>query len=300
MEVAVRAYTHAYIFYDVEMTRYANELKVEADSDRIGHLHRPNARLELMGVEVRTNSDGLRDDEYTKERNQKRRIIFLGDSLTLGWGVKKEETFEALLEWQLSSETPTEIINFAHGNYNTDQEVSLFLQKGLAYRPDKVVVFYFINDAEPSPRKSKWGFLGRSRFVTLFWSRLKAINARFSGKTSFKNYYSDLYSESSEGWAAAQKALQNLKTVCHERKIKVQVVLLPELHSLVNYPFVDEHKKMAAVLTEVGIPFLDLAPEFRGIENPQTLWVARDDAHPNSRAHRMIAELTRDFIGQDN
>jgi lysophospholipase L1-like esterase len=300
VEIAVRAYTHFHIFYDVEMTRYANELKMDADNERIGHLHRPNARAELMGVEIRTNSDGMRDDEYAKERNEKRRIIFLGDSLTLGWGVKKEETFEALLEKKLSAEKPTEIINFGHGNYNTDQEVSLFVEKGLAYKPDQVVLFYFINDAEPTPRKSAWAFLGRSRFVTLFWSRLKAINARWSGKTSFKNYYADLYSESAPGWRATQKALQRLKAVCDERKIKLQAVLLPELHSPVDYPFVAEHKKVAGVLAKLGIPFLDLAPKFAGVANPQTLWVARDDAHPNGGAHRMIAEFTRGFIAGDD
>jgi lysophospholipase L1-like esterase len=299
VEIAVRAYARFYIFYDVEMTRYANELKIEADNARIGHLHRPNVRRELMGVEIRTNSDGLRDDEYAKERNHKRRIIFLGDSLTLGWGVDKEDTFEALLERQLSRQSPTEIINFGHGNYNTDQEVSLFLEKGLPHKPDKVVLFYFINDAESTPKKSKWAFLGHSRFATLFWSRLKAISARFSGKTSFKNYYSDLYADSAPGWLATKKALEKLKAACDERKITVQVILLPELHSLLHYPFAEEHKKVTEVLAKLGISFLDLAPKFAGVENPQSLWVSRDDAHPNGKAHRMIAEFTRDFIAGD-
>ena len=296
VEVSFRIYTHYFLFYDVEMTRYATELKIEAQNPRIGHLHRPNASLKLMGVDVKTNSEGFRDDEYTKARNSKTRIIFLGDSLTFGWGVEKEETFESLLESHLSRNIPTEIINFCHGNYNTDQEVNLFAEKGLQYKPDKVVLFYFINDAEPTPVKSRWAFLGYFRSVTLVWSRYKAIASRISGHFSYKHYYSDLYSESRPAWSATKLALEHLKGICDDSGIKVQVVLLPELHELVNYPFLREHKMLTDVLTRLGIPYLDLVSRFRDVRNPRSLWVAPDDAHPNSKAHRMIAEFSKDFI----
>ena len=49
-------------------------------------------------------------------------------------------------------------------------------------------------------------------------------------------------------------------------------------------------------LTENGIPNLDLAPRFAGETNPQRLWVAPDDAHPNAVAHRRIADYSFAFI----
>jgi lysophospholipase L1-like esterase len=124
-------------------------------------------------VPVRINSDGLRDVEHAVAHGDRYRIIFLGDSFTFGWGVREADTFKSQLETALNQRYPTEIINFGIGNYNSEQEVNLFLEKGLKYHPDKVVVFYFINDAEPPRAKAPFPFLYHSDFITFFWSRTR-------------------------------------------------------------------------------------------------------------------------------
>src|ERR1043166_4057859 len=295
-EIALRAYLQWSLIYDVEMSRYATEIKEEAANPRIGHVHKPNAAATLMGVPVKINSDGLRDSEYSPERNGNYRIVFLGDSLTFGWGVAKSQTFEEILEAELSRTRPTEILNFGTGNYNTSQEVGLFIDKGLKSRPDHVVVFYFINDAEPTPRKSNWEFLGRLRIVTFFWSRLKSAVASFEHERSYLDYYKGLYGDGQPGWAAVKKSFQELRDICAARGITLQVVLLPELHVLDNYPFADQHRKLVAFLKENDIEALDLAPLFARERNPARLWVAPDDAHPNAIAHAMIAQYSLAFI----
>jgi len=103
--------------------------------------------------------------------------VILGDSLTFGWGVEKELTFEERLEARLDETRPTEVINLGVGNYNTTQQVHLFLAKGLKYQPDQVVLFYFINDAEPVPQQSTLPWLGSSRLITFYWSRIQALRA---------------------------------------------------------------------------------------------------------------------------
>ena len=145
LEISLQIYTRLFIYYDVEMSRYAVEVKEKSDDPKIGHEHRPNSEAYLMGVDVVINSDGFRDEEYAPERNEKYRVAVLGDSLTFGWGVEKEDTYEVLLEQMLSESRPTEMINFGHGNYNTSQQVNLFKKKGFKYNPDKIVVFYFDN-----------------------------------------------------------------------------------------------------------------------------------------------------------
>jgi len=297
-EVAVRIYIRSALIYDVEMARYATEIKQASPNPQIGHVHQPNSRSTLMGVEVNINSDGLRDAEYPIARDGKRRIIFLGDSLTFGWGVEKSKTFEETLERQLSQRAPTEIINFGAGNYNTVQEVGLFIDKGLKYRPDQVVVFFFINDAEPTPHKSSWEFLAESRIVTFFWSRVKSALARFDRNKSFKDYYADLYADGQPGWTAAKGAFQKLRDICATNNIALQVVLLPELHQLDVYPFATEHRKIMAFLQASHINALDLAPMFADEKDPSRLWVASDDAHPNAAAHALIAKYTLNFIEQ--
>lgn len=282
--------------YDMEMSRYAKWLKIASPNPLIGHVHKPDSKARLMNVDVRINSDGLRDKEYPVVRNGGHRIIFLGDSLTLGWGVEERDTFQALLEETLSKNTPTEIINFGTGNYNTEQEVNLFIEKGLKYKPDQVVVFYFINDAEETPTPSRLSFLERSEFISFYWSRTRAFLNNLSHTKDYGRYYSSLYLEDSKGWIHTQKAFLLLKRVCRENNIKLQVVFLPELHVLRDYPFKKEHAAVSGFLEGEQIDHLDLTPFFSEETNPVRLWVARDDAHPNALAHRLIAEYAIHFI----
>lgn len=295
-ELAMRLYLMRQTFYDVEMSRYALSLKTDAENPLIGHVHRPNREVELMDVPVRTNSDGFRDDEYPIEKGDRWRIIFLGDSLTFAWGVEKEKSFEHLLEKVLDARRPTEIINFGAGNYNTVQAVNLFLDKGLRYRPDQVVLFYFINDAEPVPQRSNLAWLGYSRMATFYWSRIKALLARYDESTTFAGYYSALYEPDAQGWKDAQAAILQLRDACRENGIVLQVVLLPELHDLVHYTFAREHGLISEFLRNNGVEVLDLAPSFVDQTEPMSLWVALDDAHPNAKAHRLIAERSLEFI----
>ncbi|MCH2169473.1 SGNH/GDSL hydrolase family protein [Myxococcota bacterium] len=295
-EVTLRIYLEYRTFYDVEMSRYARLLKIDAENPRVGHLHRPNSEAELMDVEVRINSDGFRDDEIRSNSNGTHRIIFLGDSLTFGWGVEQNETFAHLLERRLDAQSPTEVINFGTGNYNTEQEVELLLEKGLDYQPDQVVLFYFINDAEPVPQKSRFPWLGDLRIATFYWSRIKALAARWSDSAGYRDYYSALYRDGSEGLGRVRVALEKLRDASMDHGFEIQVVLLPELHELVDYPFRDEHAKISRMLSEIDIPTLDLAPAFADVTNPQELWVAPDDAHPNAKAHTRIADSSFNFI----
>ena len=297
-EALIRVYLRFNIAYDIEMTRYALHLKQDSADPRIGHEHRPGASMRLMGVPVQINSDGLRDKEYPVERGDAYRIAFLGDSLTFGWGVKQEETFQHLLEERLGEKSATEIINFGTGNYNTEQEVELFLAKGLKYRPDKVVLFYFINDAEVTPVKSKLWFLGYSELISFYWSRINSMMNNYFPSKSFADYYSALYADGAPGWTGSRAALLKLKQTCLERGIQLQVVLLPELHDTRNEIFAGVYGELAKFLTENGIEHVDLSAHFASQQNPIDLWVSLDDAHPNAIAHREIAGAIEEFVSR--
>ena len=295
-EFGLRAWLASHVIYDVEMSRYAQLVKLESPNPEIGHVHRPGAQARLMGVDVRINSDGLRDVEHARARDGRRRIGVLGDSLTFGWGVEREDTFAALLGGMLGGEQAVEIVNFGTGNYDTAQEVALFREKGLAYSPDEVFLFYFINDAEPVPRRSRLAFLANFRVTTFYWSRLRELFAGASGSEDFRTYYGNLYRDGAPGWEATKRALRDLATLCRERGIGLKVVLLPELHDLVDYPFTEAHRKVAGVLRDENVPVLDLAPLFSDQRDPHSLWVSLDDAHPNAKAHRLIAERSLGFL----
>lgn len=96
------------------------------------------------------------------------RILILGDSITYGQGVKKEETFSEKLEGLLNNDGKGgkfEVINTGIPGLNTTEELAIFLDKGLdpglierpvstlhrgiAYQPDIVILQYTVtNDVE--------------------------------------------------------------------------------------------------------------------------------------------------------
>ena len=295
-EVFIRIYLHYNTAYDIEMTKYAMNLKEDSGNKLIGHVHRPNKSMKLMDVMVDINSDSLRDKEYPVSKGDQYRIIFLGDSLTFGWGVKEEETFATLIEEDLNSHMPTEVLNFGIGNYNTEQQVNLFIDKGLKYNPDKVVLFYFINDAEPTPEKSRLWFLGYSQFISFYWSRINSLINNLVPSKSFQEYYESLYKDNQQGWINARKAMIQLKEICESKGIEFQVVLLPELHDVNNDIFANVYNNLALFLEENNIDYLNLAKLFENHPNQIELWVSYDDAHPNNIAHKKIAEASEEFI----
>jgi len=295
----IRIYLNDRMLYDIEMTKYSNRIKMKHKNPLIGHVHKPNSSEFLMGTMVNINSDGFRDNEYSTLKKKKYRMIFLGDSLTFGWGVEKESTFENLLEIEISKILPVEIINFGTGNYNTEQEVNLFFEKGLKYSADKVVVFYFINDAETTPQKSPLAFLAYSRMISLIWSRIHVLMAINMESKNFKSYYAGLYEADREGWRNATNAFLKLKSECEKLNIRLQVVLLPELHDVKHTLFNKEYDLIGSFFNEHNIEYLNLMSLFSDYNDPPKLWVASDDAHPNKLAHQIIAQASIDFLAKD-
>jgi len=295
--VLTRIISRFFSLYDVEMAKYATALKTDSRNPDRGHQHKRNSKAHLMGVEVATNSLGLRDKEYAVPKPPGTyRIMVLGDSVTLGWGVEEGSCYakrlEALLNENLSGKTHVryEVINAGVGNYGTVQEWAYFKEEGRELDPDMVIVGFFVNDAEPVPKRSCSFVLNHSRLAVFVWSRLKAVASRFSPKEGYRDYYLGLYDEKADGWVRCKAALKELIRYCKGHKKRVLVAFLPELHDLGDgYPFKDVHEKVRAIVTAEGADYFDLYPVLKG-QDPRKLWVSREDVHPNRLGHEWIAE----------
>lgn len=100
-------------------------------------------------VSVKVNSQGLRDDEISQEKPaQSFRVLALGDSFTMGHGVNVEDSFVNLLENKLSqsSEKKVEVINGGVFGYSPLLDYLYLKKKGLAMKPDLVVLFFTLTD----------------------------------------------------------------------------------------------------------------------------------------------------------
>ena len=280
--------------FDIEMWKYANELKRVAPDPAIGHEHVPGQRAHLMGVDIVINGQKLRDHETPFEKPVGEvRVLMLGDSLTFGWGVSFEDTTSQLLEGLLQARAApglrVRVINAGVGNYNTVQEIAYFLREGYRYDPDVVVLNYFINDAEPVPTKRTVPILSDTYTYVFLMGRFDVLRREIAGDPSWKQYYRYLYSDGTGGWIAVMKSLAKLAVYCRAQKIGLLVAHYPELHVLDDYPFKGVRDRLHAAADEIGARFIDLYPAVAG-KQASSLWVSPTDAHPNGTANRLFAE----------
>lgn len=300
VELAARIVFANVIVYDVEMSKYATRVKRSSDNMNISHEHVPGSNTKLMGVEVDINSFGYRDEEYPVERIPGSvRVLMLGDSITFGWGVDEGNTFSSLLEQDLARQLigKVEVINSGVGNYNTVQQVAAFKKHGSKLSPDCVVVNFFLNDAEPTPQRSRVaGLLEHFQSLVFMWSRYDFLMRSVGQRPDAITYYTDLYG-ASDGWKAARESLTELKGVTSSHGAKLLLVLIPDLHIRDGqYPFLGVHEAVTDFAISQGIPTIDLLPYFQGVDDMSMLWVSADDAHPNSEGHRLIADGIRDTL----
>jgi lysophospholipase L1-like esterase len=305
-EGLTRIIFHRSMDFDMEMWKYATQIKTPSDDEQMGYEHRPNGSAFLMGAEIKTNSFGLRGEETTLDKPADTyRVLVMGDSITLGWGVENEDTYPVQLAALLNGEPPEgfppdvhyEVLNLGIGNYNTVQEVSRLRQVGLAFDPDLIVLGYFINDAEPTPQVRQGVLIEKSYLYVFTRSRLRTLDFESVTPLTYEEYYSGLYDESQPGWQASQAALGELASIAEERGVPVAMFIIPELHDLsAAYPFADIHDSLEAVGAQVGLPVVDLYPVFSGYSPEEDLWVSPTDAHHNAEAQAMIANGIYDAL----
>jgi hypothetical protein len=249
-----------------------------------------------MGVPISLNSYGARGAEILMPKPAGRyRIVLAGDSFTLGWGVRAEDTFSALLRDSLATTRVEgtqdyEAINLGVGNYNTVQQVARIRDIGLELKPDLIILAYYLNDAEPTPRwRDNW-FLANSYLVAFLVSRWRHVVFRASGAGDVTGYYHRLYRDDAHGWQASVAALHDLAAIARRSKIPTMVFIIPDLRQVgQSYPFLAEHALITARVAEAGLPVVDLRPYFDTVSTAQKLWVTNRDAHPNGSAHAIIA-----------
>ena len=286
--------------YHLEMWKYAVALKRTSANPEIGHEHVPGSRAYLMNTYVAINNRGLRDREIEAVKPPgTTRILMLGDSIVFGWGVRQDETLPVFLERELKSagQQKVEVINTGVGNYNTAMEVAYFLEHGVSYTPDVVILNYFINDAEPTPTYSDVPWLERHLYSYAVlggaWDGFK--RRIFGEEQDWRSYYAGLYADGAPGWAKAQASIAKLATYCREHGIRLIVSNIPELHELKTYPFPDVQAKVQAVAAANGVEYVDLLPAVQA-EAPESLWVTVPDPHPNKLAQELMAQRLAGYL----
>jgi len=297
--------------YEKQVSRWDHPLlKIEPNS-MIEYSMRPNTQRENRisigqgDTWIYTiNSDGFRGRDISRKKNSNvKRILFLGDSYTFGWGINDNETYPKQLEAILNNgnhNMVVESVNLGVPGYNTVQEYGVLIKKPGLYKPNMVVLGYVMNDAEPQwsvvedPKK-------RYKYAKIWvLETIKAhLNDWFFPNDSFftfyihrhRSKYLDGFHPDSPKWKESRDALQKIAFFCKSHKLPLLVIIMPDFNRNFDssYPYTPIHEQVSRWCYELNADVIDLFPYFMGDDHE--VYRVKGDGHPNAKAHKEIAEL---------
>ena len=298
-EGLLRVKNYFVLDYDVEMWRYAKLLKVLDQNPKINHTHKKNSLATLQGIKIQTNNFGQRGENYDNKSldTYKRRFLFLGSSVTLGWGVDYDKTYVQLLNFKAEAEKKSwKFINGGVGNYNTERYVNNYLKYWSDLNFTDIVINFFVNDTEILDSKKSNILYNNTHLGVVVWRIVNSLNSIKKNQT-LEEYYRSKYDDNYEGFKVAKKEIINLLSFCKSKGIKLHLVLIPDIHNTNPYPLDFIDKKISDFASTNNIPYKDLFIDISGIESSK-LWNKHNDPHPNEIGHKIFEESIYQFLNK--
>jgi len=264
-----------------------------------------------LHIDSEKNNEGNRDREpFTKYVSPgQKRIVFIGDSFTVGHGIKRiQDRFTDLVAAWLQEKQPGRytVANLAEPGLEASvieaKVKALFLTQTDV---GMVVYVYNLNDIEgydPEMQKSlsqiytgePTFFLLRDTYL-LNWLYFRYLQFNRTGGGSYFERLGAAYR--GEPWNGLRAKLAQLRRECADQHVDFRMVLFPFVQNPQDDDkFRDARARLAEFCKSEKIPYLDLTPVMRQ-HSGENLVVSRFDAHPNERAHSIAAEaLEKDLL----
>lgn len=254
-------------------------------------------------IESQRNAFGARDiaEFPLREPQGSKRIVFFGDSFTIGHGVRrrKDRFSDRVADGlEIRERGRLFVANLADPGLEISQiaaRIQGVFEAG--YQMDRVIYVICLNDIEgydpettkaisSLQQKQPENFLiSKTYFLNWLYFRLVQVQNRGA-----KDYFPHLV-RSYEGrpWDGFRSKLLKIRDECRRHGAEFDVVVFPFLTELgPNYPFHNAHLRIAEFCEQNGIRCLDLEPELTKLAGTP-LTVNAFDAHPNETAHAVAA-----------
>ena len=312
-EVVVRRVDLFGISYYKDVNRYVNEAvqmvpEARRPDGRIFQ-NKPGVDLSLVRFDYRTDAGGFRSSEAGRafrleraEPRERMRILFLGDSVTLAWGVDDEDSWIRLVEGDgfAPDGRPLECLNAGHLIYDSVQEADFLAANGPLLAPDAVVLTYVANDFESTwemyeelmqsdgsirPSEVTWRDTVRAKLVTWYrglYGSWHFLSNRFGADVrSTEEIVVEEEPTFIAGWPASEAALDRMLETTKE--LGVPLVVLDHT--------VPEIARVRAWCEANEVPWhpFTFTPE----ETAQDIENSPADAHANELGQRFLAEKAR-------
>lgn len=302
---------------------------------RRGWTLRRSASGTEAGALARINSFGLRGREIERAKPAGEfRILFLGDSVTFGFGLPEELAIAGLTELVLNQNASgfrVVCLNAGVAGYSTWQEVDYLKAEGLLLKPDLVVLQFSFNDVtdvalvDPDRVTSKamrfdfankphWsGVIRAIRTLAArrLWQREKdAIRWRNEeARATLKKYdsFEAVFGAPplpivEAGWKRTFSDLDEAARICGDNRIPIVVLAFPPSSQLDrSRNDVRPQNRLKAWADERDAGFFDVLPAYeaelaRTGQSSALLYL--DEGHPNGDGSRVMVEAFVRYLRQ--
>jgi lysophospholipase L1-like esterase len=312
--MAGRAAKHALKMQEESHSQY--------DAD-LGWRNRPSLKIDNLygpGAVFTTNTQGFRSpqgQDYAVQVPAGRyRVVALGDSFTMGYGVGDSASYPAQMQVACAL---LQTVNMGQGGYGLDQAYLWYRRDGAALDAQVLLVapiahdFYrmkhdrFVGYAKPVlaveggklvvrnvPVPADWSWRTPARRAMAFVNDLALVRlARvlLRGPAAAQapaqdTFYGDI---GDEVFAAAGLALDDLAASGKTRGRTLVLAYLPVEDMLDREPS-REAQWMQAYARRTGVPFIDLVPEFKRLAPAERAAMYRPDKHFSEAGNRLVAQ----------
>ncbi len=264
-----------------------------------GALSLPNLRALNAGALYETNSAGFRGRERAPKKPPGGfRIVVIGDSIAMGWGVSEADSYAARLEALLGAQS--EVLNFGVAGLDAVEAVERYHTKALAFEPDLVVYGFTLNDLDNEHYRHSATDLGDVHRALMahpshLWGRvllprigpLREVLYAPLGTPLFE--LDDNWFHNPAAWETTLAALDLLAASAKQRGHCAVLLIHPQLHYLnALHPYHRHYDAIARAAQARGFFVVRSIDDFVGRKD-RRLWVASDDPHPGPEAHAMLA-----------
>ena len=287
----------------------------------LGWVNEKSTRIEnLYGLHrhLTTNARGFRGLEEIEEEipEGRYRIVCLGDSFTLGYGVDDASTYPAQLE---AIAPAIQTVNLGQGGYGIDQCLLWYRRDAAAFRANLLILAFIapdfdrilesrFNDEYPKPllRVEAGALVLSDEPVPDDWNTGRAGRrfGRFLGELALFDLLDRLRwrtqadrepppEDAPLGYEeVGDLIVRELVRLARERGQNVAFVLLPLQNRNAGRPR-SVARWLSPIANDLGIPFLDLTDDFDALPPAETGFLYQPDGHLNSHGHRFVAETLR-------
>lgn len=303
---------------------------------------RPNTRAVIrnhtvsgLDTVIETNSLGFRGEELAPKSAADKRILFLGDSITLASYLDSDKTFVERVGRLAAAESfSVETINAGVAANGLQDHLDLLEEKLPATHPDIVVLGFYLNDAVSccgviipkippvlgSSRLVYYASLIAARHTVQTDSRRGAKERLTAWAERFRQHhpieqgdpltsreafnamvYRDFYDYgnawSEEVWDYLKPEFERFKRLAEENSFKPVVAAFP-IRAQVEAGFLDAspQQHLNRLTTELQLPLVDLLPVLRAESQLSRKRLYFDHCHPNVQGNALVAAELWRFI----